>query len=215
MMKKLSCLFLVSLFFTDVFSQGDSLLAKNRNELNIGTFNAFNLSSISDIGIGFKKHKKNGAFRFMLNFSVSNDNNFESGTNTNTTGYSNLFFISPRVGYEFQEDFKKMKFFYGLDLKGDLRKFSRETVNSTSAYKYMSAYRSNAFGLVPFIGFKYRFNERFSISTETNIDIMYSKGLNRIETSRNNLVEDSSSQSDNKFYANLSPLGLFTFNFHF
>jgi hypothetical protein len=199
------------------FAQKEFPVEETKNEINIGTFNAFYLSSYNDLGIGFKRHNKSGAFRIGLNFSINNSNSLDSKSNLNSgiLFYNNTdLLFSPRIGYEFHEDYNKMQLFYGLDLKTVYRKYFREMIYQASGNDELSGYKEKSFGLNPFIGVKYRFNKRFSLSTETNIYILYSKTLNYSKSAVNN-SEENFRQIGSRFQTRLNPLGVFTFNFHF
>ena len=83
-----------------------------RNEVNLGFFNAFNLSESPNLGIGYKRAVEKGAWRFGTGFRFwDNLNEYESSTR-NTSSWA----VSPRAGYEFHQNFNRLQLHYGVDL---------------------------------------------------------------------------------------------------
>lgn len=50
-------------FILPVHSQDSESYTDKKNEINIGFFNAFELNNFSDLGIGYKRMARNGAWR--------------------------------------------------------------------------------------------------------------------------------------------------------
>lgn len=63
-MKQLISLLVLCTFLLPAQSQNQVPYSNKKNEINIGYFNAFNLSSIPEIGVGYKRYFKTGALRF-------------------------------------------------------------------------------------------------------------------------------------------------------
>ncbi len=113
-MKSFVILFVFILIHNVVSSQDNSSYTEKKNEFNIGFFNAFELSNISDLGIGYKRVINNGALRTGASLGASSSHDeFNLYDRDNT-----YFSIKPRIGYEFHENLNRFQLLYGLDLVG-------------------------------------------------------------------------------------------------
>lgn len=191
-----------------VHSQGSESYTDKKNELNIGFFNAFELNNFSDLGIGYKRMVKNGAWRVGTGFGFSNSNSDNDNGGLQTHNYYNF---SPRIGYEWYQNFDRLQLQYGTDLVTDFFKTTLEDENeSTDYYRFYERKESKA-SIRPFLGLKVFVTKSISISTETYLDIGYSKGT----VEENNNSSSSSTQTENGASLVLGPLGVFSINFHF
>ncbi len=68
--------------------------------------------------------------------------------------------------------YKKFQVFFGADFF--IRYFEVENISRQSRYTWDNRYtKSNDYGIAPFIGFRYKLNNRISITTESNIKLFY------------------------------------------
>ena len=89
-MKQLLITIVAFAFILPVYSQGSESYTDKKNELNIGFFNAFELNNFSDLGIGYKRMAKNGAWRFGTGFGFSNSNSDNDNGGLQTHNYYNI-----------------------------------------------------------------------------------------------------------------------------
>lgn len=194
---------LLGIFSFQFANAQDSLnLMNKKNEINIGYLNVISLSSTDNFGIGYKYKIGDGALRFRLGLNFSNQ---ENKTQTNTSTYKTKYF-TPKIGYEFKLNYKRSVVFYGIDLCASY---------SANEYKYTNNYYTSntgkGIGLSPFIGFKYFINKNISLSTETSFDFLYTETI--IESGGNGV--SLSKNKEKTMSGHLSPLGIFSINFHF
>jgi len=207
-MKQLLIIVAALAFMLPVHSQGSESFTDKKNELNIGYFNAFELSNFSDLGIGYKRMAKNGAWRFGtgLGFATSNSDNDDGATETN-----DYFSISPRIGYEWHQNFNRLQLQYGTDLVTDFFKSTSENTNESNDYYRFSERIATKYSIRPFLGLKVFVTKSISISTETYLDIGYT--TETIETNYNSLT--NTTRNEKSASVVLGPLGVFSINFHF
>ncbi len=202
-MKKILFVVLGIFIFQLINAQDTISYTTKKHEINIGYFNMFNLNAYyNTVGIGFKCSGKKVALRIGTGFNYYNSN-YKSTSNTNNR---KDLLITPMIGIEFKQSYKRINVFYGSDVRGIIQ---QEISNSSSSSN--SEQSEYGMGLSPFIGIKYFINKRISISTETSFNILYSKQIYKF-TSPNSPFYESNSKT---LSANLSPLGIFSINFHF
>lgn len=190
-----------------VHSQNSESYSDKKNELNIGFFNAFELNNLSDLGIGYKRMAKNGAWRFGTGFAFSFS---DSDDDDNSMHTHNNFSVSPRVGYEWHQNFNRIQLQYGTDLVTEFFKSTMEDTNQSIDYYWYQERRSTKYSIRPFLGLKVFVTPSISISTETFLDIGYTT-----ETFEENYNSSTYKQKENRTSMALGPLGVFSINFHF
>lgn len=193
---------IVFLSSISVYSQrNDSIQEINRkykNEIGID-FKGFTGGSIGT-AIIYKKKYNTGrlvsmSFARNLRYQVGLDVNFPLGKSVSTvdslkiieSNQTKYFSIQPRFGIEKIYYNDKFGFYYGIDFgvgysynasAYDVYMLKFNTGNGQSADLYSLntlPYKSTMInaGLYPFFGVKYRFAERFSVSIETSISLVY------------------------------------------
>lgn len=206
-------LFVISILFLSINlnAQTNQEEKTKKNQINIGYFNAFSLTSVNDFGIGYKRTIKNGELRFSTSFYYNSskieypDDSYFYTTTTNR--------VRSRLGYQLHQDYNKLQLFYGLDFIGLIENVNSERVDvDLPQNDYTSKQFTLGSGISPFIGIKYQINKSISISTETSFDVSFSK------TNRKNSGSSTTSLSlseTKQLTAKLSPLGIFSINVHF
>jgi hypothetical protein len=190
-----------------VYSQSSESYSDKNNELNIGFFNAFELNNFSDLGIGYKRLAKHGAWRFGTGFAFSlSDSDDEIGAMQTHTYYS----ISPRAGYEWHQNFNRIQLQYGTDLVINFYKSVLEDTNESIDYYRYQERRSTKYSIRPFLGVKVFVTKSISISTETFLDVGYTK-----ETFKEDYNSTTTTRNEKGTSMTLGPLGVFSINFHF
>jgi hypothetical protein len=130
-MKNLIMVIAALAFMLPAHSQGSESYSDKKNELNIGFFNAFELNNFSDLGIGYKRMAKHGAWRFGTGIGFARTN---SDNDNGTTHTHNYFNISPRIGHEWHQNFNRLQLQYGTDLVADFSKLFTEDENESNDY---------------------------------------------------------------------------------
>lgn len=205
-MKQLLIIIAAFAFMIPVHSQGSELYTDKKNELNIGFFNAFELNNFSDLGIGYKRMAKNGAWRIGTGLYFSNSE-YEGDVSITTYGD---YDISPRIGYEWHQNFNRLQLQYGTDVVTSFHKSTLEEVHEDETYYRFQQTIDNKVSIRPFLGLKVFITKSISISTETYLDIGYTKG-----TFESNTLTSNSMRTEKGASVVLGPLGVFSLNFHF
>lgn len=207
-MKQLLTIAAISALILPLHAQGPESYTDSKNEINIGFFNAFELNNFSDLGIGYKRMAKNGAWRLGtgFGFSASNSDNDNGAVQTHT-----YYDISPRIGYEWHQNFNRLQLQYGTDLVTDFFKSTLEDTNEGTDYYRFQERIANKYSIRPFLGLKFFITKSISISTETYLDIGYT-----VETfEENNNSPNTTIRNEKGASVVLGPLGVFSINFHF
>lgn len=205
-----------------------------KNELGIGMFNAFALSSNPTPNISYKRYTENGALRVSVGGYANSNNQSRSFQNNDLDILKDLISNNSAnlgFGYEHQIPMNRWMLFVGVDAIGsfyvrkDEYKYEEPGFYNGLEYTQTSEFKQNTetigFGLNTFLGMKFWINDRLSINTQfearfrqnftTNEAVnntVYS--ISEFENSLNTTKSTSSSLE-----ARLSPLGLLSFNFHF
>ena len=191
-----------------VLAQDSTLFNIKKQELNIGYFDAFQLNAVPSFGIGYKNRTAGGAFRIRVNFSAKTRT--DEVDSVSTTKNSSLY-IRPQIGYEIQKSFGRLLLYYGVDVSISYNKFEYRRENLMNSND-MSTSKSEDFsvGINPLIGLKVFINRTISVSTETFFYVSYSSGKRETINGSNKTTINNSG-----FSTCLSPLGIFSINFHF
>ncbi len=191
-----------SLLFVITINAQESYTDK-KHEINLGFFNIFNLTESPGLGIGYKYHLKKGAIRLNSSFNISNTD-YESNNYLSTISY-NKYKI--KTGYELHQNINKFQFFYGSDIS-----YNAENEKTENSSDYFIEEKTKGYGVSPFVGLKFFINQRVSISSETNVSILFSESKQKITiiNSSTQTIENSTSQTE----IGLIPFGLITINFH-
>jgi len=120
----------------------------NRNELNLGYFNAFELNGLGDLGIGYKRLSDKGAFRTGIGMNFSKSAWDYQSYEDIDKGYE----LSPRVGYEFHQWYKRIRVHYGVDAVTSFSRYSSEYIYEDPANSRFNEYKSFAGGIRPLLG---------------------------------------------------------------
>ncbi len=178
----------------------------NKNELNLGYFNVFELNAIGDLGIGYKRIGEKGAFRtgIMMNFH-------KSGTDYQSYQYNySGYELSPRIGYELHHWYNRIRLHYGGDVITTFSHSLVEDIYEDPLNNRTSNYGSLALGIRPILGITFYLNKSISISTETYMDIAFFK-----TTEERTDYGDTSTYVTKGTNVGLGPLGIVSVNFHF
>ncbi len=206
-MRKITLLIAAFALCVNVSAQDPNNFTEKRNELNIGFFNVFDLYAAHDFGVGYKISGERGAFRLGTSFDLSRSE--RDGADYQLLDKS--FSISPRIGYEFHQDFNRLRLYYGADVVTSFYKAVYE-----QSFPVIDPYetdtqtiKSNEYGLRPVLGLSVFLSKSVSLSTETHLNVLFSKSI---------LEDDDSNPSTTTtrgMNVGLSPLGIVSINFHF
>ncbi|MDF1576669.1 MAG: hypothetical protein P1P86_15900 [Bacteroidales bacterium] len=206
-MKKLTLLIAALTFSFHVSAQDPINLFENRNELNIGFFNVFDLNAAHDFGVGYKISGERGALRLATGFNLkSYDRDGEDYQSKEKS-----FGISPRIGYEFHQNFNRLRLYYGADVVTSFYKVVNEvTYPVIDPYETnIQTIKSNEYGLRPILGLTVFLSKSVSLSTETCLNLLFSKSIHEDDDSNPHTTTTKG------LNIGLSPLGIVSINFHF
>lgn len=235
-MKKNQLLLLVALVLfgiTSLKAQEEVNYLEKKNEINVQVDNIFSGSDLNSlfyyndegftsyvnfqsnkptVGIGYKHHSSKGAFRVKINFGTYAQNfaKEEDDDDVNTFALHQENFSA---GYEFHSNLGKTQIFYGIDgTLGFQLAISTYTNNSYGvSHERTDKSATIAYGIKPFLGFKYFISPKFSVSSEYHLRMERSVGKNTYNVDE----EDEQVTKSSTFYTKFGPMGQLTFSFHF
>ncbi len=187
-------------------SQDIPAYSENKNELNLGYFNAFELNGIGELGIGYKHSNEKGAFRIGIGTDLRMYKSERETYQTKNSGYT----FSPRIGYEFHQWYNRIRLHYGADVISTFSNYSYESIYDDPTNNRSSETKGYSLGLRPVLGLTFYINKTVSISTETYMDIFYNKSSTEELYNENTSTEVSQGMN-----VGLGPLGIVSVNFHF
>jgi hypothetical protein len=191
-----------------VHTQDPEPFTDKKNEINIGFFNAFELSNVSDFGVGYKRMNKNGAWRFGTGIGLSASNSDSDYSGLHTIKYYN---VSPRIGYEWHQNFNRLQLQYGTDVVAKFFNRTIEEMRDDPDYYNFEEIKHQRYSLRPFLGLKVFITKSISLSTETFLDIAYSYQSFK----ENNNLGSNTTRTEKGSSIMLGPLGVFSVNIHF
>jgi len=205
-MKQLLTTISIVLFLLPAYSQDAEPFSARKNEINLGYFNMFELNGLGDLGIGYKRIGEKGAFRTALGMNFGKSESDYESFQTNSKVYD----FSPRIGYEFHHWYNRIRLNYGGDLftsisKRSIEDMQEDPLNNTTIY-----YKTYSLGVRPILGITVYLSKSVSISTETYMNISFSKS-----TEERNYVGDSNTYETRGMNVGLGPLGIVSVNLHF
>lgn len=195
-------------------------------------FNYYFFPTNPSIGLGYKLHSKQHAWRLGVsgNFNHHNfkyddgDYPYPDTQDDSYKGEFNNFNISVSTGYEKHSDLGDVQIFYGFDLFFNANTLKDEMYPSINypgdpyineETKHEDKYITIGYGISPLIGVKYFITDNLSLSTEIKILIEYYK----TEATDLRIFENDMRYTD-KYYTNgvntrLGSLGGISVNIYF
>lgn len=191
-----------SILFASInfYAQKDSTTKKQKHELGaditglLGQF--FNLNSsntvqanIPNYYVTYRYHLKKSNIRFGIGGSYSKSS--VSGYTVN--GEDKVFYnaqtnFSVRLGYEFVSELsKRWQAFYGIDFRPTISNLNNPAQFSSGGYINGYLIKSSTLGFAPLLGFRFRINERVSITTEAS----FSYNIGNSSTQRTYLSQNN------------------------
>lgn len=168
---------------TFLYSQSDSIYKKYRHELGaditglLEQFFNLNYSNgmyytppVPTYLVTYRYYIKKSNIRF----GVGGNYNKSSVPGYTINGQEKTFYntsnqFSFRLGYEFVNELsKKWQAFYGLDFRPSFANTTNETWFSNVGYLNGYINKTTTYGLAPLLGFRFRINNRVSLTTETS-----------------------------------------------
>lgn len=205
-----------------------------KNELGIGMFNAFALSSNPTPNISYKRYTENGALRVSVGGYANSNNQSRSFQTSDQEVLKDLITnnaMNVGFGYEHHIPMNRWMLFVGGDLIGSYynRKDEFKSKNTFfyNGLEYTRISENNqntetiGFGLNTFLGMKFWINDRLSINTQ--FEARFRQNFTTNDLVNNNIysiseIEDefnTTKSTSSSLETRLSPLGLLSFNFHF
>jgi hypothetical protein len=191
----------------NIYSQSDSAYKKHRHELgaditgllsqffNLNASNINYQNNIPTYYITYRYHLKKSNIRFGVGGSYYKT----SISGYKVDGEDKVFYNSQtnyslRIGYEFVSELsKKWQAFYGLDFRPTVSNNDNQAQFSNAGYIIGYKAKSTTYGFAPLLGFRFRINDRVSITTEASFSY-------NIQNSSNQRTYKS---QDNSTYPNM------------
>lgn len=188
------------------YSQDQLDYSEKANEINIGYFNALDLTGMDEMGIGYKRLTNKGAIRISSGFNFWKDKSENDGSHWNSGGYE----FSPKLGYEFHQWFNRFRVHYGADLKTQFIRFSSEDITEDPVDSRSNTSRTFFYGVRPFLGLTLFINSSISFATETYLDLSLYNSHDERTYGNETTIEKQSGMN-----MGLGPIGILSVNFHF
>jgi Outer membrane protein beta-barrel domain len=189
-MKKIILITLLLLSISS-YSQTDSLNKKYRHELGADitgllsqffyTNNSNYYSKIPLYFVTYRYHLK----KSNLRFGIGGTYNKQSINGYKINGEDKVFYnsqtnFSVRLGYEFVSELsKKWQAFYGIDFRPTIINADNQAQYSNGGYINGYKSKSTVYGFAPLLGFRFRINDRVSITTEASFSYNIEKKLSQ------------------------------------
>ena len=205
-MRKITLLIAVFAFCISASGQDPVNFSENRHEVNIGFFNVFNMNAVHDFGVGYKLSGERGALRVATGFNLNTADRDGEDYQFNEKEFA----FSPRIGYEFHQQFKRLRLYYGADMVASFYKAVYEETfpvfdpNETET----NTRKTNQVGIRPTLGLTVFLSKSVSLSTETYLNVMYYKSIFEQEN-------PDATTTTKGINVGLGPLGIVSLNFHF
>jgi hypothetical protein len=162
------------------------------------------------------KNKQNRAWRFRLGV----DNSTYDSAQINDPRDNEIDIISPyiRVGYEWQKEISdKTSFFYGVDISTLYSQYKSKIVLYPGPNLYQVTDKTWEFGVIPFLGFKYRPAKWLAVSTESSLNFIYRIRREKDKVTDINFPNSSGGQGKidiNEFRVQLIPITVINLSFY-
>lgn len=124
----------------------------------------------------YRRKFQTGNIRFAIGGRFANYNIPPVYVEDHNEYLYNSFNIGVRVGWEFKNEIsKRWQVFYGLDFRPSFQHTVDDASFWNGGYAYGIDYKVENYGIAPLLGFRFRLNERLSLSTETTFSINFQK----------------------------------------
>ena len=190
-MKKLFLTIILTSTILTTFGQDSTKTKGYNNEFGIDATafikQFFNLNSAqypdnysATYYLTYRRHFKCGNIRFAIGGSYA-DYDLSSGWQADSNKYHyNSYSISSRIGWEFFSNLsKRWQTFYGLDFRPTIAYTKNDAPYWNGGYANGYESKSQIYSIAPLLGFRFRLNDRLSISTETSFSINWQVDNNR------------------------------------
>jgi hypothetical protein len=206
----------------------DNVFAKNQDNypifyttsqgsINIIPFDDFSGYRQTTIGLSYKRHFKKSALRSKISFASHS----YKENDTETVGFrqdSKSLFTSFDLGYEWNVNLTRVRFFYGFDLFINYRKneivFDNNNIGIVNDFHRVTTLKSTGYGISPLMGVRIYVTKSISFSTELKFVIGAYNGSDVSETTEGEF-NYSSDDSYNGTNFGFGPLGQISVNIHF
>ncbi len=195
----------------NIFSGSDFYSLFYYNDEGLANYVNFQ-SNKPAIGVGYKYHSSIGAFRVKISFGTYVQNFAKEEDDDDVNKFA-LHQENFSAGYEFHSNIGRTQIFYGIDGTLGLQ-FAISTTTDNSyevSHERTDKTATIAYGIKPFLGFKYFISPKFSVSSEYHLRMERSVGKNTYNVDEENERVTKSST----FYTKFGPMGQLTFSFHF
>lgn len=174
-----------------IFSQDSIRTKKFHNEFGIDAtafikqFLNFDNGQFSDqhsstYYLTYRRHFNCGNIRFAIGGSYS-DNDISPAFQVDSNKYHyNSYSVSSRIGWEFFSNLsKRWQTFYGVDFRQSISYIKNDAPYWNGGYANGYESKSSNYSITPLLGFRFRLNNRLSLSTEASFSFNFQQSSNR------------------------------------
>ncbi len=139
--------------------------------INFGQ-NEFSPSYSSNYFITYRRHLSKSNIRFAIGGDLR-DNDIAPGFEADSNSYHNhSHWLALRIGWEKYTDMNtRWQVFYGIDFKPSFSYSKNDAPYWNGGYANGIESKTREYSIAPLLGFRYRLNQRISLSTEANLSI--------------------------------------------
>lgn len=124
----------------------------------------------------YRRHCKYGNIRAGFGGTYSDYDIITSSTDDTNKYHYNSYAVNTRLGWEFSDNLsKRWQVFYGADIRASASYLKNDAPHWNGGYANGVETKTSRYSIVPLLGFRFRFNNRISISTETGYAINWQK----------------------------------------
>lgn len=161
--------------------------------------------------ITYRYHFKKSAIRAGIGYTLSTAETTTNDTLNESYKSSGLIF---RAGYERKVDFgRHWQFFFGLDARITTSNSDR-SYNYSLSQNYEQTEKNSTYGIAPLIGFRFKINERISVTTESSLLFYYYETDGSIKSTPDTYNNNKEYKSEGYRTNFTEPINIvFTYNF--
>ena len=167
----------------------------------------------------YRRHFKCGNIRFAIGGDFTNEDLQPAFEQDSNKYHRSSYSFDARIGWEFFSNLgKRWQVFYGIDFKPTYSYYKNDAPYWNGGYANGTESKTEIYGIAPLLGFRFKLNDRISLTTETSYSINFATSSGRRYyipvTSQYPPIPDEVSPKTKKMYSNFSqPVSLvLTFN---
>lgn len=130
--------------------------------------------------ITYRRHLKCGNIRFAIGGDFENEDISPGFSADSNKYYKKYYSYDTRLGWEFSNGLsKRWQVFYGLDFRPGYTYSKNDAPYWNGGYANGSESKTQTYAFAPLLGFRFKINDRLSLTTETSFSVIFSQNTTR------------------------------------